>query len=579
MDNPIVDQDIQAFRARMDDIVKDLHQLTIDIKHEELSQTVSELRNRINEPFMFVIVGEVKAGKSSFINALLGTGQEIVAVAPEPMTDTILQVTYGEKAQEIEINPYLKRIIQPLDILKEITLVDTPGTNTIIAHHQEITEKFIPSSDLIVFVFEAKNPYRQSAWDFLDYIHEDWRKKIIFVLQQVDLLDEKDLNTNRAGVINQAHKKGLEHPIIFSVSAKWELEGNTAKSGFNNVRSYIQENITGGKAPYLKLENNIQISQNIAQRIAEGIKLRQKQYNADLLFRQDIKETLKEQETRSDKQVDMLVENLLADYDRITLRSRNQISSGLNFFSLMRRSFVSVFSKDASLKTWLNQIAEKMESDLNQSFHEKLKGGVVDIADSIQQMVKLIDLKIKNSQTILKNDNEIFGDIADKRSRILRDLQEAFDKFLKDSENFVGKDVFEDQQSISPNLATASGLAVIGIVLATVTQGMAFDITGGIITGLGLIFAGVTIYTQRRKILGELNDKIQEGRERLYDQMDRNLKAYIRDISRQIDEKFHNFDAMLEFETQELKRLNTSYEELQSRLDTIQSEVMDSPGS
>ena len=145
---------------------------------------------------MFVIVGEVKAGKSSFINALLNTGEEICKVAPAPMTDTIQQIVYGETASEVSVNPFLRKITQPADILKEIAIVDTPGTNTIIEHHQEITERFIPSADLIVFVFEAKNPYRQSAWDFFDFINEEWRRKIIFVLQQKDLMNEADMAIN-----------------------------------------------------------------------------------------------------------------------------------------------------------------------------------------------------------------------------------------------------------------------------------------------------------------------------------------------------------------------------------------------
>ena len=150
---------------------------------------------------MFVIVGEVKAGKSSFVNALLGTGKEICKVAPQPMTDTIQQIIYGEEEEIISVNEYLKKIFQPIEILREIAIVDTPGTNAIIKHHQEITENFIPASDLIVFVFEAKNPYRQSAWDFFDYIHEDWRKKIVFVLQQKDLMNQEDLNVNINGCL------------------------------------------------------------------------------------------------------------------------------------------------------------------------------------------------------------------------------------------------------------------------------------------------------------------------------------------------------------------------------------------
>src|SRR5690625_6194695 len=80
----------------------------------------------------------------------------------------IQQIKYGKNHDEITINPFLKQIYFPDPILKEISIVDTPGTNTIIEHHQEITERFIPVADLVVFVFEAKNPYRQSAWDFLD---------------------------------------------------------------------------------------------------------------------------------------------------------------------------------------------------------------------------------------------------------------------------------------------------------------------------------------------------------------------------------------------------------------------------
>ncbi|MEL7121010.1 MAG: dynamin family protein, partial [Bacteroidota bacterium] len=128
----LINQQLQALRAKIDEIVKDLHDLTIQIGHDELAQTVSELRNRIHEPFMFVIVGEVKAGKSSFINALLDTGREITKVAPQPMTDTIQQILWGDEEEVITINPFLKKILIPLDILQEIAIVDTPGTNTII---------------------------------------------------------------------------------------------------------------------------------------------------------------------------------------------------------------------------------------------------------------------------------------------------------------------------------------------------------------------------------------------------------------------------------------------------------------
>ena len=564
----LLNQRLQTQRIEINEIIKDLHELTIKIDHEDLAQTVSDLRDRINDPFMFVIVGEVKAGKSSFINALLATGNEVAKVAPHPMTDTIQQIIYGEEEEHIMVNPFLKKILLPVDILKEIAIVDTPGTNTIEENHQEITEGFIPASDLIVFVFEAKNPYRQSAWDFFDYIHSDWQKKIIFVLQQKDLMPEEDLQINIKGVKEYAEKKGIMDANVFAVSAKDEIEGKLDISGFYAVRDYISENITGGKAPILKLQNNIAISQNISDRIAAGLALRQKQYEADIEFREDIKETLDNQELKSKKQVDVLVENLLAGYDRITQRKQQELASGLSLFSLIRRSFSSIFSKQASAQEWLEGLAKDLETELNTELNQKLNSGVTDLADSIQQMVKIIDLKIRSSQTILKNDHELFSDIAERRSTILRDLQDAFAEFMNRSENFTDEELFPDKSKISPNLAAGGGIAIFGII-TTMAGGFVFDITGGIITAVGLLFAGVATRGKRRTLIQSFNTEIEKGRTQLDEEISFKLKLYIQTLKSRIDKNFNAFDQMLEKENEQLIALQGEHLSINERLNAI----------
>lgn len=572
MENTILDQQLQTLRYKMDEIVKDLHHLTIEIDHKELSETVGELRNRINEPFMFVIVGEVKAGKSSFINALLDTDREICKVAPDPCTDTVQQIIYGSEETSIVINPYLKKIFLPFSILKEIAIVDTPGTNTIIQHHQEITEKFVPGSDLIVFVFEAKNPYRQSAWDFFDYIHTDWLKKIIFVLQQADLLEEEDLKINEEGVKKFAQKKGISSPHVFSVSAKLELAGKKETSGFAHVKEYIQQNITGGKAPFLKLANNLTTAKNISARIRLGMQIRQQQLQADQAFRQDILETLNEQERRSIKQVGILVENLLAAYDRITKNTEQKLSDGLGFFTLAKRSILSVFSKETSPKKWFEALSGNLETDLQITLTEKLNEGVVDIAESIQQMAKMIDLKIKNSRSILKDDHAIFGAIADRRSVVLRELQEQFAQFMKRSENFTDSEIFPERTNFSPDFATGGGLAIVGVVLATVTQGMVFDITGGVITTVGFLFAGITVAIKRKKIMHAYKAEIAKGRAQLASEVNEKLKAYIKNIKIKIDSNFNDFDLLLEMEEKQVHKLTGQYENIEERMLEVENE-------
>ena len=570
----LLNNTLQSLRAHVDEAIKDLHELAIRIDHEQIAKTVSDLRSRIHDPFMFVIVGEVKAGKSSFINALLDTNREITAVAAHPMTDTIQQILYGEEEEVIEVNEFLKKIHVPVDILKEIAIVDTPGTNTIIENHQQITERFIPASDLIVFVFEAKNPYRQSAWDFFDYISEEWRKKVVFVLQQKDLMPQEDLDINMQGVKDYAAKKSLENPVVFAVSAKLEQEGEKESSGFIDVRNYIKENITGGHAPFMKLENTLSTALRINESINEGLGTRQKQWDADSEFRADITDTLDHQETQSAKQVDVLVENIIAGYDRITTVKEKELKTGLSFWGLLRRSVSSVFNKKASAQEWLEGLAKDLEEELNTELKIKLSGGIDDLADSVQQMARMIDLKIRNSKNILSKDDDVFSNIAEKRSNIFRDLRETFEDFIKKSENFTDKELFPDHGPLGANIATGSGIAVIGIILAAVVQGGMFDITGGVLTAIGLIFAGVGTSGKRKKVIKGFQQEISNGREKLESDVTNILKTYIKRLKNKIDGNFHRFDEMLKKEEQTIKELAGDQQTITDRLNELQDNIL-----
>lgn len=568
----LIDAHIQAGRARLEETIKNLHELTIRIGHEEMSETVSDLRGRIFEPFMFVIVGEVKAGKSSFINALLATGEEIAKAAPQPMTDVINQIIYGNERQEVMINPYLKKIMIPVEILKEIAIVDTPGTNTIVEHHQEITERFIPSSDLIVFVFEAKNPYRQSAWDFFNYIHQDWQKKIIFVLQQKDLMPQADLEVNINGVKEYAAKKGIENPTVFAVSAKQDMEGDTGESGFGPLRDYIANNITGGQAPKLKLINSIETAQTINSRIADGLETRRLQFVADTDFRTDVRETLDDQAAKSNKQVDLMTENLLLTYDKITRKKLEELRAGLSMYGLMKRSLASTFTKTPNAKEWLEQLAGDLEKELNTQLRNRLNEGVVDLADSIQQMTRIIDLKLASSKTILQNDDELFSNIAERRENVLRDLQDQFNRFVSRTENFTDDALFADRENISPNLAAGTGIAAIGVVLMALSSLPVFDITGGLLTSIGILFAGFSTRGKRRRIITEFEQEIVSGREQLGEELESRLKAYIAQLRTRIEDNFKRFDEMLEREANTLKILEGQYTEVKEELATLKGE-------
>ena len=565
----LLSQKLQDARVQVEAYVRDLHGLAVDIRKPGMAEVLDDLRERIREPFLFVICGEVKAGKSSFINALLGTGREIAKVAPQPMTDTVQQILYGEEESTVEVNEHYKKIFLPVPILQEIAIVDTPGTNTIVEHHQEITERFVPGSDLVVFVFEAKNPYRESAWNFLEYIHGDWRRKVIFVLQQKDLIGPEDLAVNVDGVRRQAIAKGVEEPTVFAVSALNEMKGARAESGFGELFEYIEANITGGKAATLKMQNALDTAGQMLERVSAGLDERRGALQADETFREEIRDTLSRYDEQAKRQIDVLVENLLAAYDKSTRARERELESGLAFPTLVKRAVVGIFSAEAGTKSWLEAFAKTLQTDLSTQLSARLTDGVNDLAESLQNMTQTVHLQVQKKAVALPSDTVFFTDVADKRAAILLELREAFDKFITRSDNFDGQEIFSDREQLSSNLLTGGGIAVIGAVMAAVTQAAAFDVTGGIMTTVGLLFAGVTTTVKRRSVMRDFRKEVAAGRERLAAQVREKLEAYVQLIRVRVDDQFKQLDHHLDRERDAVKGLESRIEGLGGRLQEI----------
>src|SRR5204863_1782808 len=196
----------------------------------EATQILRARLSNLQAAALLVIVGEVKAGKSSFINALLR--ENVCEVAPGPCTIRIQELIYGAERKVESLGNSWQRVALPKEVLREITMVDTPGTNSIVKHHQTITEKYIPQSDLVVFVFSAANPHTKSAWELLTLIRKEWHRKMVFVLQQADRASQDELTINREHVMQYARDRQVENPTVFTLSAKRELEG-IPESGFS----------------------------------------------------------------------------------------------------------------------------------------------------------------------------------------------------------------------------------------------------------------------------------------------------------------------------------------------------------
>ncbi|KAF2325170.1 hypothetical protein GH714_024821 [Hevea brasiliensis] len=184
--------------------------------------------SQLDEPFLLAIVGEFNSGKSTVINALLGERYLKEGVVPTTNEITFLRYSKynSEEPQRCERHPDGQYIcFLPAPILKEMNIVDTPGTNVILQRQQRLTEEFVPRSDLLLFVISADRPLTESEVDFLRYTQQ-WKKKVVFVLNKSDLYQNTSELEEAISFIKENTRNLLstENVILYPVSARSALE-------------------------------------------------------------------------------------------------------------------------------------------------------------------------------------------------------------------------------------------------------------------------------------------------------------------------------------------------------------------
>ena len=98
----------------------------------------------------------------------------------------------------------------------------------------------MPQADLIIFVFSVVNPWGASAWQFLELLQKRWLKNVIFVLQQMDLRDERRCEAVIQHLRQTAMTRFGQAFPIFPVSAKKAFLSKT--SGVDKERLWTESN-------------------------------------------------------------------------------------------------------------------------------------------------------------------------------------------------------------------------------------------------------------------------------------------------------------------------------------------------
>ena len=201
--------------------------------------------------FLVVVVGEFNAGKSTFVNALLG--DEVLPMGITPTTDAIELVRWFPKKRKDfawRERDIVREWLHPGVGVPGVVIVDTPGTGSVFRKHERIAKEFLSRSDLVIFVLSAKRAFAETERLYLE-LARDYGKKIVVVINQADLLGKKEQGEVRAFVQQQLKELLDLQPPIFMVSAKQALRGHKGGGLFarssedpgqmNAVKDYLRQ--------------------------------------------------------------------------------------------------------------------------------------------------------------------------------------------------------------------------------------------------------------------------------------------------------------------------------------------------
>lgn len=540
----------------MRELLENSLELTELLNYDEESKILRERLGRLRSAALFVIVGEVKAGKSSFVNALLRT--EVCEVAPDPCTSKIQEIVYGNDNETVTLGKNHERVTLDKEVLKEISIVDTPGTNSIIEDHQIITEEYIPQSDLIIFVFSATNPHTGSAWKFLELIQNDWRRKALFILQQSDRASDQELKINKDRVKQYARERNIQNPLVFSVSAKNE-ENGVNEYDFSEFRDYIKKSISNGAIWKSKIESVRDIISSIASKIENSLDKEKTILKEDLKFYSSLSSKLNLRREKINSFQEIAINSLNSVYERQLSKLEKDFQKGLQVGNVLFRSIPLLRDKD--IEGWLNDLKSEFEEEASKEIEKESYKISKNISSELKSLFDELFDNIDQRYKINKSDLHLNTD----RDDILNDLENQLKKF-KNSK--ILEDKAGDVGNIGNFTIAGGGLATLGAVIAAVTNIVIFDITGGVLAAIGGVLIGVTLLWKRGSIVAEFSKNIEDAKNEFKERLTTELDSLFNKI-------FHELEFIIKTPQKETEERISSLNLLLTKVDLIKEKLND----
>ena len=528
---------------------------------------------QLDEFFLLVIVGEFNSGKSAFINALAGT--RIVEEGVTPTTAQINVLQYGERLDRRVREPALHVISAPVPLLKEIHIVDTPGTNAVIREHERITNEFVPRSDLVLFITSTDRPFTETERAFLEQVRS-WGKKVVVVINKVDILESAEqLDQVRAFVAESARTLLGFNPEIFPVSARLAYKAKQGEpawweaSRFEALERFVKSTLDAPTRVQLKLLNPLGVGASIADRHLAIVRDRSALLAEDFSTLDEVEGQLSvyEQDLARD------LEFRMADIDRILLEMERR---GHDYFDeTMRIGRVMDLLNRSRIQQGFEQ---QVVADAPQQIEKKV-GELVDwlVDADLRQWQRvtnhLADRRRQHRDRIVGDDDA--GRFHYDRSRLIdsvgREAQRVVDSYDRRKE---ARELADGaRNAVAAAAAVGAGALGLGTLVTVAATTAAADMTGIIMASVLAAIGFFILPAKRQRAKEEMRRKIADLRKRLSEALRAQFAKEITRSGERIRDSIAPYSRFVRAEGEKLRSVESELAEINLALESLRAQI------
>jgi len=546
---------------------------------DDTRATLDRSIEQLDELFLLVVVGEFNAGKSAFINALLGE-----SVMPEGVTPTTARVTllkYGEPrpaGMHGRASDGIALMTAPAELLKDVHIVDTPGTNAVIREHERLTSEFVPRSDLVLFVTSAERPFTETERAFLQQLR-DWGKKIVIVINKVDIF-ESDAELEEVGRFVADNARALigSVPEIFPLSARLAFRAKRgepalwALSRFEPLEQYIRTTLDQSSRLRLKLLNPLGVGASLTSRYRGLTRGQLALLKDDFAALDDVEAQLQVHERDMVRDFD----GRMAEIDNVLLQMERR---GHDFFDDTMRigRVMDLLNRSRVQQGFEQQVVADAPQQIERQVHE-----LVDwLVDGDYRQWQRISAHLAERRRAYRE--RIIGERGDPETHAFhQDRTRLVDSVGRETQRVV--DTFDRRReaseladgarnAVAAAAAVGAGAVGLGTLVTVAASTAAADVTGIIMASVLAALGFFIIPAKRKRAKEEMRRKISDVRERLSRALRAQFEREIKAGSARMREGIGPYSQFVRAEGDKLRETDEQLTALATELEALRSRV------